>query len=246
MVGGLGLSPSTDVEREAISEEGAPLATHQHLHGKAVRGAETMTGSAPHQAPHQAPRPAPLDRPARQRGRPAVPPLRWRHDARVGAAGEDEAKKAAARLRLGGAREGGLLVASQLDEGLLERDTHLTAAGESEDGARKQRSALDPLDRPARKRGRPAVPPLWWRHDARLGAAGEDEVKKAAARLRLGGAREGGLLVASQLHEGLLERDTHLLAAQVMAPLGSFRHASPPVVPPTYLRYHRRPTPRRS
>ena len=102
------------------------------------------------------------------------------------------------------------------------------------------------LDQPARKRGRPAVPPLWWRHDARLGAAGEDEAKKAAARLRLGGAREGGLLVASQLHEGLLERDTHLLAAQVMAPLGSFRHASPPVVPPTYLRYHRRPTPRRS
>ena len=71
---------------------------------------------------------------------------------------------------------------------------------------------LAPLDRPARKRGRPAVPPLWWRHDARLGAAGEDEAKKAAARLRLGGAREGGLLVASQLREALLERDTHLLA----------------------------------
>ena len=140
LVGGLGLSPSTDVEREAISEEGAPLATHQHLHGKAVRGAETMTGSAPHQAP----RPAPLDRPARQRGRPAVPPLRWRHDARVGAAGEDEAKKAAARLRLGGAREGGLLVASQLREGLLERDTHLLAVLEYEDGVRKLLQALAP------------------------------------------------------------------------------------------------------
>ena len=132
MVGGLGLSPSTDVEREAISEEGAPLATHQHLHGKAVRGAETMTGSAPHQAP----RPAPLDRPARQRGRPAVPPLRWRHDARGGAAGEVEAK-AAARLLHGGAREGGLQAASQLREALLEREMHLTAAGESEDGVRK-------------------------------------------------------------------------------------------------------------
>ena len=67
-----------------------------------------------------------------------------------------------------------------------ERDTHLAAVAELEDGAHVLLGALSPLGRRAPQRGRLAVPALGWLHVARLGAADEVEAAEAAALQQLG------------------------------------------------------------